>query len=172
METYQCTTCDGSAIAEYINHRYITSGVPNVFLQGVEYAQCSKCGESQVIIPHILKVHRAIALALLNSPRLLTGPQFTFLRKHAELSREQFAKYLGFEVEELIKWERAEAPIGQAMDRLVRLVVVELVPDLKEFAHSVVRHLSEISNKQGDDLEIHIDVNTLKHSYDFAKIAA
>lgn len=172
METYQCTTCDGSAVAEYRNHRYITSGVPNVFLQGVEYAQCSKCGESQVIIPHILKVHGAIALALLNSPRLLTGPQSAFLRKHAELSREQFAKYLGIEVEELMNWERAEAPSSQAMDRLVRLVVVELVPDFKEFAHSVVRHLSEIANKLGDDLEIHVDVNSLTYAYGVTKLAA
>ena len=138
----------------------------------VEIAECTACGDSQIIIPHLLKVHRAIALALLKSPRLLTGRQFTFLRKHAELSREQFAKYPGTETEELLKWEREEAPIGQSMDRLVRFVVVELDRDLAAFASSVVSQLSEISNKSGRDLEVHVDVNTLNFVCAFAKLAA
>ena len=47
-------------------------------------------------------------------------------------------------------------PLGQAMDRLVRLFFVELGPDLKGFAPAVVRHLPEISSK----------------AYAFAKLAA
>ena len=172
METYQCVTCEGSAVAEYRNHRYVASGMPNVILQSVEYAECPKCGDSQVIIPHILKVHRAIALALLKSPRLLTGPQFAFLRQHVELSRETFAKYLGVEVEDLLKWEREEVPIGQSVDRLVRLLVVELDQELAEFAPSVVSRLTEISNISGKDLEVRVDVNTLTSSYFAVQMAA
>ena len=172
MKTEQCYECNAPVLPEIRTYADTPSGVPNLFLQGVEIAECAKCGNSQVTIPRLLKVHSAIALALLNSPRLLTGPQFTFLRKHAEFSRDAFAKYLGVEVDELVKWEKQETPIGQAMDRLVRLLVVELALDLKELAPSVVNHLSEISNKPGDDLELHVDVNTLNHSYTFAKIAA
>ena len=133
---------------------------------------CGKCGNSQITNPYVLKVHRAIAIGAIERPRLLTGPQFTFLRKHVELSREAFAKYLGVEVEDLMKWEREEAPIGQSLDRLVRLVVVELDQDLAEFAPSVLSQLSEISNKSAEDLEIHIDVASLTFSHVFVRLAA
>ena len=172
MDTYQCVECNAPVVAEFRDYLDTASGVPDLFLRGVEIAECTACGDSQIIIPHLLKVHRAIALALLKSPRLLTGRQFTFLRKHAELSREQFAKYPGTETEELLKWEREEAPIGQSMDRLVRFVVVELDRDLAAFASSVVSQLSEISNKSGRDLEVHVDVNTLNFVCAFAKLAA
>jgi DNA-binding transcriptional regulator YiaG len=172
METIQCLACDAPIAAEHRTYLDTECGVPNVYLQGVEIAECSKCDDSQVILPNILKVHNSIALALLKSPRQLTGPQFKFLRKHAEISREQFAKYLGTETEEILKWEQDEAPISQSADRLARLVVVELAPDLVEFSPAVARNLSEISNILGNDMEIHVDVNTLTFAYTFVKKAA
>ena len=87
MQERQCFECNAPVDSEVRNYCDIASGLPNFFLQGVAVAERAAYEDSSVTILHLLKGHRAIALAILNSPRLLTGRQLTFLRKHAELKR-------------------------------------------------------------------------------------
>ena len=84
--THECTNCGEQVTPERRNYRYSESGMSNVILQGVEVADCPKCGNSDVCIPKIAKLHRAIAQALANSPARLTGEQLRFLRKHLGLT--------------------------------------------------------------------------------------
>ena len=173
METNQCSLCGAPVTPESRTHLYEESGVPNVYLQGVEFAECKACSDFQISIPHVAKVHQALSLAIVKSPRLLTGSQLRFLRNHVELSRDQFAKYLGVDAAEVANWELGNlVPIGQSVDRLVRLLVVTLDKSLAEFAPSIASQISEIMNKTGDDVQFHIDVASLTFSHGFVKRAA
>ena len=161
----QCSNCGFNAPLEVRTYHYTASGLPNVFLQGVEVADCPNCGNSDVIIPRPLKVHRAIASALTKSPRRLTGPQARFLRKHLKASGEQFAQYLHTDKTKISKWEKGEDTIGPSTDRLIRLLVAALDEELLPSAPAIAGQLPNISDEAGDELELHVDVVSLTASF-------
>src|SRR5713226_5299816 len=103
---HECTNCEEPVTPERRNYRYTESGLSNVILQGVEVADCPKCGNSDVIIPRMAKIHRAIAQALAQSPGRLTGEQFRFLRNHLGLSGDKLGCYLHTDKTKISKWER------------------------------------------------------------------
>ena len=162
---HECTNCQEPVTPERRNYRYAESGLSNVILQGVEVADCPKCGTSDVIIPRMAKIHRAIAQALANSPARLTGEQLRFLRKHLGLSGEQFGRYLHTDRTKISKWERGEDQIGQATDRLVRLLAAALDSELRPSVTAVAEHLPEISDESGKVWELHVDVETLQTTF-------
>ena len=55
-------------------YRYAESGLSGVILRDIEVADCHQCGNSDVIILRMVKIHRAIA----NSPARLGGEQLRF----------------------------------------------------------------------------------------------
>jgi putative transcriptional regulator len=162
---YECTSCGKQITAELRNYRYSESGLPNVILQGIEVADCSKCGNSDVIIPRMAKIHRAIAQALANSPARLTGDQFRFLRKHLGMSGDQLGKYLHTDRTKISKWEGGEDRIGPATDRLIRLLAAALDGDLRAGVSAVAEHLPQISDESGQVWELHVDVVTLQTTF-------
>jgi putative transcriptional regulator len=164
-KTHHCTICGETAIPERRNYRYAESGLSNVVLQGVEVADCPKCGSSDVIITGMAKIHRAIAQALANSPARLTGEQLRFFRKHLGLSGDELGGYLHTDRTKISKWENGEDQIGPATDRLVRLLAASLDGELRPGISAVAEHLPQISDKPGSLLELHVDVTTLRWSF-------
>ncbi len=163
--SHECTTCGEQTSPERRNYRYAESGVSNVILQGIEVADCPRCGNSDVIIPRMAKVHRAIAQALANSPARLTGEQFRFLRKHLGLSGDQLGHYLHTDRTKISKWERGEDRIGPATDRLVRLLAAALNSELRPGVSAIAEHLPRISDESGTSWELHVDVVTLQTTF-------
>lgn len=92
--THECTNCGELLTLEARNYRYVESGLTNVILQGAQAAECPRCGNEDLMLPRLIAIHEAIASALVKSPARLTGPQWTFLRKHLELSDEELDNYL------------------------------------------------------------------------------
>lgn len=168
---HHCTNCGRPVTLERRNYRYTESGLSNIILQGVEVADCPACGHSNVTIPHLAKIHRAIALALANSPVRLTGAQLRFLRKHLGYSGEELAKYLHTDKTKISKWEREEDAIGPSSDRLIRLLVAALDKDLTSSVSSIAAHLPVISD-ESKNWELHIDVRSLTYSFLSALTAA
>lgn len=162
---HECTNCGAAVGPERRNYRYTESGLSNVILQGVEVADCPKCGTSDVIIPRMAKVHRAIAQALTNSPARLTGEQLRFLRKHLGLSGDQLGSYLHTDRTKISKWENEDDRIGPATDRLIRLLAASLDSELRPGVSAVAEHLPRISDKPGNLLELHVDVVTLRTAF-------
>lgn len=163
--THKCTTCGEQIVSERRNHRYIESGVPNIILQGVAVADCLKCGNSDVSVPRVAKVHRSIARAIAKSPARLTGPQLRFLRKHLGLSGEELSRYLHTDKTKVSKWEREEDAIGPATDRLIRLLATALDKDLRPQVAAVAEHLTKILDESGTGWELHVDVDTLQVAF-------
>lgn len=147
------------------SYRYSESGLPNLVLQGVEVTECDRCETVEVSLPHLSRIHRAVALHLTKSPRRLTGPQFRFLRKHLGLSGDQLAGYLHTDKTKISKWEREEDAIGPSSDRLVRLLVAALDPELTKDVPAVAEHLKEIADTPGRELELHVDVEALTAAF-------
>jgi len=162
---HECTNCEERVTPERRSYQYAESSLPNVILQGIEVADCPKCGNSDVIIPRMAKIHRAIAQALANSPARLTGEQLRFLRKHLGLSGEQLGGYLHTDKTKISKWENGEDQIGPATDRLIRLLVVALDSELRSGVSAVAEHLPKISDESGKVWELHVDVATLRTSF-------
>ena len=163
--THECSNCAERVTPERRNYRYAESGLSNVILQGIEVADCPKCGTSDVIIPRMAKVHRAIAQALANSPARLTGEQLRFLRKYLGLSGDQLGRYLHTDRTKISKWENGEDQIGPATDRLVRLLTAALDSELRPGVSAVAEHLPQISDESGKVWELHVDVVTLQTSF-------
>jgi putative zinc finger/helix-turn-helix YgiT family protein len=165
LTIHQCTTCAQTVAPERRNYRYTESGLSNVVLQGVEVADCPKCGNTDVAIPRMASLHRAIAQALANSPARLTGEQFRFLRKHLGLSIDQLGEYLHTDSIKITKWETGENQIGNSTDGLVRLLAAALDGELRPGVSAIAEHLPQVSTDSGKDLELHIDVTTLQYTF-------
>jgi putative zinc finger/helix-turn-helix YgiT family protein len=164
-QAQECTNCGEPVVSEVRNYRYSESGLPNVVLQGVAVADCPKCGESDVSIPRLAKIHRAIARALANSPVRLTGPELRFLRKHLGLNGEELGQYLHTDKTKISKWETGEDRIGPATDRLIRLLVTALDEELRPQVGAVAAHLPQISDESGRGWELHVNAGSLQTAF-------
>lgn len=165
FKTHECSICGQPLTSAIRSYRYTESGLSNVILQGVKVADCLACGNSDVIIPRMAKIHRAIAQALAKSPTRLTGEQFRFLRNHLGRSGEELARYLHTDKTKISKWERGEDRIGPATDRLIRLVATALDSELSPGVLSVAEYLPHISDDTSKSWEMHLDISTLQASF-------
>ena len=162
---HECTNCGEHVTPGHRNYQYAESGLSNVILQGIEISDCPKCGNSDVIIPRMAKIHRAIAQALVTSPVRLTGDHLRFLRKHLGLSGNQLGGYLHTDRTEISKWERGADRIGPLTDRLVRLLASALDSELRPGVSTVAEHLPQISDESGRLWELHVDAATLQATF-------
>ena len=170
--TYECSDCAEQVTPERRNYRYTESGLSNLILQNVEIVDCPNCGNSDVIIPRMAQIHRAIAGALASSPARLTGEQVRFLRKHLGLNGDQFARYLHTDKTKISKWERGEDPVGAAADRLIRLLAAALDSELRPGVAAIAEHLPLISEDSGKNYELHVDAATLQATFSSVSKAA
>ena len=84
LEENQCSTCGELAKINSGPFHDRLSGLPNVFLHDIETAYCTHCDNTDIIMPYPIRIDNAIALAVLNSPYRLTGPQLTLLPSRAQ----------------------------------------------------------------------------------------
>lgn len=162
---HECSNCGEMAPIRHGMHRYDESGLSNVVLQGVGIVECGKCGNSDLILPRLAKIHQAIAAALANSPGRLTGEQLRFLRKHLGLSGDELGHYLHTDKTKISKWERGEDRIGPSNDRLIRLLAAALDKEMRSSVSAIAEHLPQISDDQGKNWELHVDVVALTTTF-------
>jgi DNA-binding transcriptional regulator YiaG len=120
---------------------------------------------SDVIIPRMSKIHRALALALANSPARLTDEQLRFLRKHLGLTGDQLGRYLIRTEPRSRNGKRGEDRIGPATDRLIRLLVAALDSELRPGVLAIAEHLPLIADLAGNDHLLHVDAATLQTGF-------
>ncbi len=128
MMMMTCTVCGGPMKTRRENYRYESSGLSSVTLQGVEVSRCPKCGETEVAIPAIEQLHRAIAGALIRKRARLAPPEIKFLRKSLGWSGADFALRMGTTPETVSRWEHGKMPMGPAAERLLRLMIAKEAP--------------------------------------------
>jgi putative zinc finger/helix-turn-helix YgiT family protein len=119
METMICPTCKQKGNIYIGNYHYVESGLPNVWLTGVEIFECN-CGENFAYIPCASELHRLIAEILLQKEEQLSGREIRFLRKHMGLKAKDFADKIGVMNVTVSRWEREETIPPKPIDRLIR----------------------------------------------------
>ena len=154
------------APARVVRGRYpfAECGLRNVVLQGVEIARCGKCGNDDVVIPHLNDLMRALAFAVVSQPYRLQGEDVKFLRKYLNMTQAQLAELLDIHKTNLSKWENNEDKIGEQSDRLIRAVALALGVGLKERTEEVIRAFPKIhKSKKRPGLEM--DLRSLTFSF-------
>ena len=121
----KCVNCGSEMKAATGTHRYTESGLSNVILVNVETRACQECGEREVVIPKIEKLHRMIARTIVREQGQLGPAHVRFLRKWLGFASTDFALIMGVRPETVSRWENKDAayPLSPQADRLLRLLV-------------------------------------------------
>lgn len=117
----KCPQCGEMSHRKIGSHKYIESGLDNVYLANIPVYKCS-CGASLPSIFRLHRLHELIALTLIKKPSLLNGDEIKFLRKNLRLPSKVFANMLGVGKTTLPKWENDAQNHSEVYDRLIRLI--------------------------------------------------
>lgn len=167
-----CPICGATRNSVTGEYSYLESGLDNVVLEGVTFLDCPGCGQQEVVLPRLARIHEAIAKALTNSPGRLSGQQLRFLRLHLGLTGDQLGSYLHRDRTEISRWECGEDPIAPATDRLLRLLAAALDPELRSTVSVIAEHLPHISDDTGEYWDLHLDAASLTWTFVRNPVAA
>jgi putative zinc finger/helix-turn-helix YgiT family protein len=156
----RCPTCDGELTITHGRHHYTASGLPNVYLHGVETRSCAACGTCDVAIPGLLRLHRALALSFAKKRARLTGAEIRFLRKHLGWSGVDFARSFGVTAETVSRWENEKEQMGAAAERLLRVLSVREQP-VESYPNA---QLAEVA--MTDPVAVSLDATTSRSGWD------
>ena len=146
MKSRSPECCDSSLVRQEGNYHYLESGVPNVYLENVEWYECEECGRSEAIIPRIGQLHRCIAWRIICKPDLLAGPEIRFLRKMLRISQSDFADVLNVHQTQLSRWENNKRKVrARPTDHLIRFLYVVLKRD--EFTEELHREIRRFADR-------------------------
>lgn len=106
-------------------YHYVGSGLPNVYLVGVEYRICDVCEMQSADIPCLPGLMEAIGKVLVEKSTALTGDELRFLRKRLRYASKMFAKLVGLSDEQYSRLENG-AKVTPTVERLVRLIYATL----------------------------------------------
>ena len=107
-------------------YHFVGSGLPNVYLVGVEYEVDRETQEQRASIPRLPDLLTWIAVSLLSKEALLTGDELRFLRKRVGKSSKDFAHLLDVSSEQYSRMENGAVRITPSNDKLARLLVITL----------------------------------------------
>lgn len=151
-----CLICGTPMDSRRENYQYTASGLPYVTLQQVEVSRCPNCGETEVAIPHLEALHRAIASTLVRKPARLVPEEIRYLRKYLGWAGADFAAHMGVTPETVSRWEHGTTPIGNTADRLLRLLVVTQVP-VQDYSADLLLEIAEEPHARAMLLGLHVD---------------
>jgi putative zinc finger/helix-turn-helix YgiT family protein len=103
-------------------YHYEESGLPNLYLEGIDIYYCS-CGEEMGAIPCIDKLHNIIMRTIVDTSPRLSGREIRFIRKNLELKASEFANLLGVSKVTVSRWENDKVKIDKSYDNMIRALV-------------------------------------------------
>jgi DNA-binding transcriptional regulator YiaG len=102
-------------------YHFLDSGLPNVYLVGVKYWVCGKCGAQSAEIPAPEQLMNVIGESVVMKAGILTGPEIKFLRKRVGKKAADFAALINKTPEHFSKLETGGLPLAESTDKLIRL---------------------------------------------------
>jgi len=150
----KCLVCGGAMKTTVENYKY--QSLPGVTLVNVRVDRCSACGESEVEIPRIEDLNKAVALAVISKHGRLNSAEIRFLRKSLGWSGADLARHMGAEPDTVSRWENNKQRIGPHTDRLLRLMVAVGQP-VESYQLDSLEHISDKPEKLR--LALHADAS-------------
>ncbi len=108
-------------------YHYSECGLSKVFLKGMETLQCSnkECGEEELIIPNIEKLHEVISMKLASQKNKLLPEEIKYLRTYLGFSGIGFAKKIKVSPETVSRWENGRGGgMKETTELSLRLLVL------------------------------------------------
>lgn len=121
-------------------------GVPVTLHKSAVRHVCKKCGMTSVTVPYPERLAAAAAVYRCGVADKLLGQEIRFLRKSLAWTAAKLAEKVGVTPETISRWENDKAPMGPAMERILRMLVVS---SLKEKAPAI-----DIDSKSLIDMKI------------------
>jgi len=163
MKTQVCSNCGETAKIVRKNYCFEEMGIP-VELQKINVIECSHCGNVDPVIPNMDGLMHVLALAVVCTPCKLSGEEVRFLRKYANKSAREFSRFLHINHTHLSKIENGKTEIGASLDKLIRLMVVNLNPELKDAIKDLMELIPNITENCSEE-RIQIDPSALTYQY-------
>lgn len=159
----ECHECGRDCTAVRSDYDYSSVGLP-VILENIEIVRCEACGHEEAMIPKMSKIHRLIALAVIQKPYRLTGAEVRYLRKWLGMSAADFAAPLKVDKTTVSKWENDALEIGEQSDRLIRTVVLGLGEGLSGELKDTVALFGKIS-EEIRPVKIRMNPDKMRYTY-------
>jgi DNA-binding transcriptional regulator YiaG len=104
-------------------YHFVESGLPNVYLIGIEYYVCDKCAKQSADIPFLKDLMVKIGRAVVRQETPLDGAEIRFLRKRLGKKSSDFAKLIGVTPEHFSRLEspRSDHNPSGSVDKLIRV---------------------------------------------------
>ena len=118
------------------NYNYRESGIDKVILQGIPIYVCQSGHEIPSIL-HVEQLHELIAIDVVKQKRILMGQEIRFLRKAMGLKAVDLANILNVTKVTVSRWESDDSKIGDANDKLLRLLYLDKKGLLKKIMKNV-----------------------------------
>lgn len=99
-------------------------GIPIKIKDGVFKASCSNCRSEEIVIPNMVGLMAASAIALASLPYKLNGPEIKFLRKALGMQGKELAGKLDVSPETVSRWENGKQAIGDAQEKVLRMLAI------------------------------------------------
>ncbi len=113
---------------------FTLSGLPNVYLAGIQYEECSLCQSVAGVFPALLKLSDTLTRAVIQKPSRLTGSEIRYLRKSMGKKAVDFAQLVGVSSEQVSRWENGHNAPEPSAEKLMRLLVANQM-ELKLLPH-------------------------------------
>ena len=107
-----------------MEYEYKASGLDNVKLIGMEIV-LDDDGDACVVIQNVNGLHKAIAEAIVNCRRGISGKELRFLRTLMGKTQAELAGDVNKDTQSVGRWERGEHPIDANAEALLRLMARE-----------------------------------------------
>jgi DNA-binding transcriptional regulator YiaG len=105
-------------------HRYLGSGLPNVWLENGYHIKPTDDHGEVVAIEDVHGLHQAIGGLVAQKTSPLTGGEFRFLRKELRLSQDSLAQIIGKSSQAVALWEKNRR-VPLIADRFMRSFYLE-----------------------------------------------
>lgn len=166
----KCDFCgEQTRVKKVQKYRYADADLENVFLDHVEVRFCAACKIESPIIPKILKLHDAIALAIVRKNSLLGGGEMRFLRTNLRVKSSDWAAMLRTDKSVYSRWESGATKPGAQSDLLVRYLYLRLLEEKKGVAFNEKIAESLIA-PTGEQTAIIIDAEAIEN-YSYLPLA-
>ncbi|MCK5884863.1 MAG: helix-turn-helix domain-containing protein [Bacteriovoracaceae bacterium] len=116
-------------------YHYTDCGLSKVYLNGITIHQCpnQECGEEELVIPNIEKLHEVIATGVATQKNKLLPEEIRFLRKHLGFSGADFARKMGVSPETVTRWEKGKVNMKEAVERLLRVLILSNAGPFRDY---------------------------------------